>query len=123
MDLSTDDGTATETYSLYRTEGTRAVHTGPNHSDLKSDMAIVSSTNPKGNGTTYGNRRSSVNYVRSITVPTPDGGSSSKDAKVELVCSLPAGASTADISALYHKLRGITLETFESIIADGKIQH
>nr|UJQ84885.1 MAG: hypothetical protein 2 [Leviviridae sp.] len=90
-------------YSLYRHGGNRAEYIGAAHSDSDKDMLIVNSVAPKQTAASYGNRRTSVNLVDTITVATPGGESIQKDMKLELVGSIPVGATFADFEAMAAK--------------------
>lgn len=110
MSISTqDEAGAAVSYSMFRSEGNRAVYIGPAHSDLSKDQIILQSVSPKQSGGTYGNRRSSLNYNVTVTTANPDGTSSAKDAKVEIVVSLPAGISDAAVKEAFARVGTIAL--------------
>jgi len=85
------------TYSIYRKEANRAVYIGPANTDLVKDQLIVNSASPKQSASSYGNRRSSVNYLSTLSTSNPDGTSTAKDVKCEVVVSIPAGVTFAQL--------------------------
>lgn len=84
-------------YSQYRVSGTRATYIGPEHDDLKKDQLVISTTDPKVTAQARGNRRGSLNLVRTVETPgvSADVTAVLKDAKVEIVTSFPSGMSDA----------------------------
>ena len=86
---------ANVTYSIFRKSDNRAEYIGPAHTDLAKDLLVVTSTSPKQSATSYGNRRSSVNYLVSVSSPNPGGTTQVRDLKVEVSVSLPAGVTFA----------------------------
>lgn len=84
-------------YSQYRVNGTRAIYIGAEHDDLKKDQVVVSTTDPKVTAQARGNRKGSLNLVRTVETPgvSADVTSVLKDAKVEIVTSFPSGMSDA----------------------------
>nr|UJQ85384.1 MAG: hypothetical protein 2 [Leviviridae sp.] len=83
------------TYNIYRKESDRATYVGPAHTDLIKDQLVVTSVSPKQTVGSYGNRRSSVNLLTSVSVATPSGETATRDLKVEVIVSLPAGITFA----------------------------
>nr|UJQ85748.1 MAG: hypothetical protein 2 [Leviviridae sp.] len=107
MSIVTKNAAGTNvTYNVYRKETNRANYIGPTHSDILKDTLVITSVPPKSNGTTYGNRRSSANYLVTITTSNPDGTSSAKDMKVEVAVSLPAGATFATLKEALARIAG-----------------
>ena len=92
-------GTAV-TYSRYRSAGNRTEYVGPANSDLTKDQIILQSTAPKTQGENRGNRRSSVNVVSGVSVLNTKGVSVVRDAKLELLASVPAGMTEGDFKEL-----------------------
>lgn len=84
-------------YSQYRVNGTRAIYIGAEHDDLKKDQLVVSTTDPKVTAQARGNRKGSLNLVRTVETPgvSADVTAVLKDAKVEIVTSFPSGMSDA----------------------------
>lgn len=81
-----------KTYEAIRHGGNRAEYIAETHDDLNKDTAIVSSQSPKRQGNSLGVRRASVNFVRSIAVPTVTGEKTeNKDGKMEILASFPVG--------------------------------
>nr|UJQ85565.1 MAG: hypothetical protein 2 [Leviviridae sp.] len=92
-----DSAAANVTYTIYRKESDRAVYIGPAHTDLSKDQLVVTSVSPKQTSDSYGNRRSSVNLLTTVSVTAPDGTTVKKDLKVEVTVSMPAGVSFATL--------------------------
>jgi hypothetical protein len=113
---------ASLTYSPLRTEGNRTTYIGSAHTDIVKDQVIVTSTPPKRSANSYGNRRASINLVRTITVDTPDGGTASKDLKVELVASLPAGLTNSEAEEAFASAVSLAFADFADIAIAGKTQ-
>lgn len=90
----------THPYNLYRHGGNRAEYIGANHSDVDKDVLIAVSTAPKQTKESYGNRRTSVNLVDTVSVSTPLGENVNKDMKLELAASIPVGATFSDFEVL-----------------------
>lgn len=84
-------------YSQYRVNGTRAIYIGAEHDDLKKDQLVVSTADPKVTAQARGNRKGSLNLVRTVETPgvSADVTAVLKDAKVEIVTSFPSGMSDA----------------------------
>lgn len=82
-------------YSQYRVNGTRATYIGAEHDDLKKDQLVVSTADPKVTAQARGNRKGSLNLVRTVETPgvSADVTAVLKDAKVEIVTSFPSGMS------------------------------
>jgi hypothetical protein len=117
-----DKNAANAVYSAYRTEGNRSVYIGGSHSDKMKDQVVISSSTPKRSASSYGNRRSSLNLVRSVTVDTPDGGTETKDAKIELVISLPVGITASDVDELFARIVSVPEANFDSFALLGQTQ-
>jgi len=88
-----DASAANVTYNIYRKEADRAIYIGPAHTDLSKDQVIVTSVSPKQTAASYGNRRSSINLLTSVSVAAPGGETVTRDMKVEVIVSLPAGVT------------------------------
>nr|UJQ85523.1 MAG: hypothetical protein 2 [Leviviridae sp.] len=124
MSIQTVDAAAAAvTYNAFRKDGDSVTYIGPAHSDLSKDMLVVKSVSPKQTSISYGNRRSSCNYLVTVTSGNPDGTSTAKDMKAEIVVSLPAGVSFASLKEALRRLGGIL--TTDAIATDlfhiGKI--
>lgn len=110
MSITTqNEAAANVVYTMFRSEGNRAVYVGPAHSDLNRDQMILNSVSPKQTKDAYGNRRSSLNYNMTVTTTNPDGTSSAKDAKVEIVVSLPAGVSDTSVKEMFARVGNIAI--------------
>lgn len=84
-------------YTAIRQNGNRAEYISGTHDDLNKDTAIVTSQAPKRQGNSLGVRRASVNFVRSVPVPTVAGDATEKkDAKIEIVSSFPVGMADTE---------------------------
>lgn len=109
-------------YNAIRTEGPRTSYIGANHSDITKDMLVVTSNNPKRVGDSYGNRRTSFNLVRSSAVGTPSGSEEVKDAKVELLISVPVGTSDALLDEMLTAVKSLTLANIKAAAVVGQTQ-
>jgi len=108
MSITTKDTSAAAvTYNHFRTQENRATYIGPVHSDISKDMLIVQSSSPKRSGSSFGNRRSSINLVQSVDVVDAEGATVTKDMKVELSISIPAGVTTAQLAEACARIEGI----------------
>lgn len=88
-------------YTLYRVDNQRAVYHGEGHSDLVNDSVLLTATEPKKTRDSNGNRRSVTKVIQTVTVENPSCDTpQSKDAKIEILTSIPVGASTAQIGEL-----------------------
>jgi len=125
MSISTlDKDSVAVVYTHYRTENNRAVYIGPLHSDLVKDTMIISSAAPKRNGVSFGNRRSSINLITTVIVDDVNGVPTSKDMKVELSVSLPAGVTTDTLKESLARVAHIltTTTTSMELLHIGKIE-
>lgn len=110
-------------YAMLRTQGNKSAFIGAGHSDLSKDLLTLTSNPPKRTNTSYGNRRSSINLVRSVSVPTPDGTTEVKDMKLELVMSIPAGVSNADFDEAVARITSVSDALLKDIAVVGQTQH
>lgn len=94
------------TYNAYRKTDDTVQYIGAAHSDLSKDMIIVKSASPKQVSGSYGNRRSSANYLISVSTANPDGTTSTKDMKVAVEVSLPAGVTFANLKEALRRVAG-----------------
>lgn len=108
MQIKTKDvANAAKLYDEYRTTGNRAEYIAPAHTDLVKDKVIVTSAAPAGKAGSQQNRRSSVNFVRSAQVPAAEEGKTQlKDAKIEILASLPVGMVDAQFNELCANAAG-----------------
>nr|UJQ85135.1 MAG: hypothetical protein 2 [Leviviridae sp.] len=86
---------ANVTYTIFRKDSDVASYVGANHSDVSKDIIVVKSVSPKQTLSAYGNRRSTVNYLVTVSTANPDGTTTAKDLKLEVSASIPAGVSFA----------------------------
>lgn len=117
-----DVALADKVYSTYRNSGDRTEYIGPNHSDLTKDWASLSSTAPKKNSATYGNRRSTFKVIRSSVVATPTGGTETKDAKIDISVSIPVGMSDSDRNELQARAFSLADAVFDGLVNNGQTQ-
>lgn len=119
-----DAADAAVAYQPLRTEGSRAFYIGVSHSDVAKDLLTANSNAPKRSANSYGNRRASLNLVRTIVVNTPDGETETKDMKFELVTSVPVGASDAQVEECRARLAEILANPalIKDIAVVGKTQ-
>lgn len=123
MALSTKDkAAAVVTYNALRSEGDRTTYIGASHSDIVKDQLVVSSIAPKRTAASFGNRRSTVNLLRGVSVTTPGGATESKDLKVELNVSIPVGVSDDAVSEALARVLSLDVPTLKSIVVTGKTQ-
>lgn len=123
MSLNTKNAAATAvSYNQLRVDGDKATFIGPVHTDIIKDQLTVQSIAPKRAVDSYGNRRSTVNYLSGITVATPDGKTAAKDLKVELNVSTPVGATDAQVGEALTRILSLTVADLKSIVVTGKIQ-
>nr|UJQ85695.1 MAG: hypothetical protein 2 [Leviviridae sp.] len=99
-----DASDANVTYNIYRKESDRAEYIGPVHTDLSKDLLVVSSASPKQTSGSFGNRRSSANYLKTVTVADPAGVNVSRDLKVEIIVSMPAGVPFATLKESLRRI-------------------
>ena len=118
-----DEAAADKVYNLFRMQGDRAEYIGPDMSDSSSDMLILSSATPKRTSASFGNRRSTFKVIRTVTVATPDGGTESKDAKIEISVSLPVGMDPADLEELHARGYSLPDIIFEALVTTGQVQY
>nr|UJQ84903.1 MAG: hypothetical protein 2 [Leviviridae sp.] len=125
MSIATVDAAASAvTYNLFRSEGNRASYIGPSHSDLVKQQIIVTSVSPKQVSDSYGNRRSTLNCVQTVTVANPAGDNVKRDMKLEMNASIPVGATFAEFQELMAHIADIAANDtiMESIFLTGKIE-
>lgn len=123
MSLNTKNAAAIAVaYTQLRVDGDKAIFIGPLHTDITKDQLSVQSVAPKRIVDSYGNRRSTVNYLTGVTVATPDGKTAAKDLKVELNVSIPVGASDSVIAEAFARVLSLTVADLKSIAVTGKIQ-
>lgn len=107
MSIVTQNAAGTNvTYAIYRKEANRSVYIGANHTDILKDQLVVTSVPPKQSSGSYGNRRSTINYLVSVSTANPDGTTSAKDMKVEIEVSLPAGVTFATLKEALRRVAG-----------------
>lgn len=123
MPVTTKDSAAVVVlYNALRSEGDRTTYIGSGHSDIVKDQMVVSSIAPKRTATSFGNRRSTVNLLRGVSVATPAGAAESKDLKVELNVSIPVGVSDNAVSEALARVLSLDLATLKAIVVTGKTQ-
>lgn len=112
-------------YVQFRTDGLITLFNGPSHSDLNKDQLTVRSDAPVRTRTQYGNRRSSVKLVNTVSVGNPDGTTSAKDMKFELVTSVPVGVTTVQVKESIARIAALAAneQLMLDIVVSGKTQH
>jgi hypothetical protein len=78
-------------YVTHRTDGSKTVLHGPDHTDLSKDLLVISAPDVKRRADSYGNRKVVLTMIRSLTVATPDGETAVKDQRVRIESSIPVG--------------------------------
>lgn len=123
MSIQVEDKAATAVlYQPLRTEGYRTAYIGAAHSDISKDQLTVSSIPPKRTAGSYGNRRASINLVRTVLVATPLGGIEAKDMKFELSTSVPVGVDVNAINDMFARLTSVSEADMNSIAVVGQTQ-
>ena len=117
-----DKAAAAVTYNALKTVNDTTTYIGVAHSDLSKDQVAVTSVPPKRTAKSFGNRRSSVNVVRTTAVSTPDNLTERKDAKIEIVSSIPVGMSVAEQEELYSRALALSMQAWKDIAVVGKTQ-
>ena len=111
-------------YTLFRFSGNRSTLVGPDSTDLITDEIQINSEGPARTAASFGNRRTSVNLLRSSTVPVPDETTVSKTVKLELVSSLPAGLSDSAVDEMIARMSSLlgNPTVLKQIIVTGQVQ-
>lgn len=87
-------------YDFHRHTSSAVVYIGANHTDLLEDSVTISSVAPTRKATDYGNRRSRSNLQVGIEVAGPTVAAMHKNAKLELIASVPVGMTLAQFKEL-----------------------
>nr|UJQ85126.1 MAG: hypothetical protein 2 [Leviviridae sp.] len=98
-----DNADANVTYTQVRSSatsnGVKTTYSGPAHTDIAKDSLVVTTQDPKRTSDSYGNRRTSIAYYKTIDVDAPNGVTGvMKDLKVEVSVSLPVGATASELN-------------------------
>lgn len=112
-------------YDIHRSEGNRAEYRGPDHTDMSGDVLILSASEPKRTKDSHGNRRSSVKVIRSFTIVDTDCKTSEhRDAKIEILTSIPVGSTAEAIGELFARGADLLLtpELANELAIKGKTQ-
>lgn len=117
-----DKAAAAVLYNALKTVNDTTTYVGAAHSDLSKDQVTVTSVSPKRTAKSFGNRRSSVNVVRTTVIGTPDNLTERKDAKIEIVSSIPVGMPVAEQEELFARAFAVTLQTWKDVAVVGKTQ-
>lgn len=121
----TNDGVTDKVYSILAKKDGKVTYIGPNHSDLAIETLRLESSAPNPRGNDYGNRRSAIVLNHDVSVPTKDGGTTSKTMSFRFEVSVPVGAS--DVSVLEAKQNLAHLlqdDAFsDALIVTGKVEH
>lgn len=122
--LVQDAASSNTTYNQLRSEGFRTSYVGATHSDITKDTLTLNSNPPKRSGSSFGNRRSSINLVRTVSVSTPDNLTEIKDMKFELVCSILVGVAQSEIDEAIARIASLAANTsvVNSVAVAGKTQ-
>lgn len=115
---------ATTLYTTYRHGGNKAEYLGMRHTDVLKDVLVLQSAQPRVTPTSYGNRRSSLNFIQTVAVDVPHtSDKDSRDAKIEIKSSFPVGLSDAEFDLIYNQLKEMVDDkaVFKSIILTGRI--
>lgn len=112
-------------FAQYRVNGDTAIFIGPASTDVVNDMLMIKSVAPKRGNGSYGNRKSSLNLIRSTTVKDLQDNDVVRDRKLEVTSSLPVGAKLADLIEDAHELGTLLQDpTFvENLFLLGKIEY
>lgn len=126
MPISTVKADATAlVFNPYRTENNRAIYIGPLHTDISKQQLTLSSSAPKQNSSTYGNRRSSLNYVATVNVENPAAETVRRDMKAELSVSVPVGTTFAELEELLAGIADMASDDafMTSLLMTGQIEY
>ena len=113
------------TYSVYRFAGNRATYRSPASSDLVQDEIIISTQDPARAANSYGNRRSSVNMLRTHGVPVPNQGEEVvKTIKFDLITSIPSGLAEAEVDEFIARMAALLGQpaVLKQIVVSGQTQ-
>lgn len=84
--------------SVAQASGVKTTYNGPTHTDVSKDNLAITLQDPKRASDSYGNRRSTISYYKTIDVEVPGGVTTvAKDLKIEINVSLPVGATTSEL--------------------------
>lgn len=100
LTLKNAAGTAVEYHFVAHQAGMSTSYIGPDHSDLLADSITLTTAAPARKGNDYGNRRSRANLQRAVTVTSPSSIEVVKNAKLELLASVPVGMTQAQFTEL-----------------------
>lgn len=96
----------TQVRSVAQATGVKTTYNGPAHTDVAKDHLAITVQDPKRSTDSYGNRRTTVAYYKSIDVEVPGSASTvSKDLKIEINISLPVGATTSELNEAGARLQ------------------
>lgn len=112
-------------YVQYAVNNATVVFLGTEHNDMTKDQLILRSDAPVKTKASYGNRRSSVKLLRTVTVSNPDGTSSAKEMKFELVTSVPVGVTNAQVKECFARISAFAADEqlMTDVVLSGKVQH
>lgn len=99
LNLKNKAGTAV-VYNFVTHGGSSTTYIGPEHSDLLADSITLTSASPARKGNDYGNRRSRSNLQRAVKVASPTAVDVVKNAKLELLASVPVGMTDIQFEEL-----------------------
>lgn len=123
MSISTkNNAAAVVNYNQLRVDGDKGTYIGAAHSDITKDLLSFQSSTPKRTADSYGNRRSTVNLLRGVSVANPSGVSVAKDFKIEMNFSVPVGLSDADWNEAIARIQGLSAADLKALAITGKIQ-
>lgn len=126
MSITTVDASAGAlVYNIFRVTNDRASYIGPVHSDLLKQQLLLTSIAPKQLKDSYGNRRSTLNSVSTVSVLNPAGETVSKDMKLELTASIPVGATFAQFKEHLAAIADLANDDamMNSFFLTGKIEY
>jgi hypothetical protein len=109
----------------YRVAGDQSTFVGPASSDSHIENLLIKSTAPKRGNNQYGNRRSSVNLIRTSSVLDLEGSTVSRSRKLAIDSSLPVGTTEADVFEDFAQLGKLMQdESFvRKVFLQGIIEH
>lgn len=127
MALTTKDAAGNDvTYMMYRLDANRATYIGPEYTDYQADTIVLSSVAPRRVGSQLGNRRTTQNCIYTVDAPTAVVDELvKKDMKLELLASIPSGATLAQFQELIARQVGLLEDDtyVTQLFLHGQIDH
>jgi len=114
--LTVDAGTAAiatpdnKEYKQFRENGKNTVFTGPNHTEERRDLLVISAGDPVKSGNYRGTRKTSAKFTRDEDVAGVDSTTSLTSPMIfEVNASIPVGLETEDVEPYIKRLIGFLM--------------